>query len=80
MSEEVRTCVSCAYFKGQETNEIYNPHMPAQFRRPEVECTHPKAKTRDPIYGRTICALERSEANKKGCGPKGKLWELKKKD
>ena len=79
MSEEVRTCVSCIHFKGQEMNEVYNPHAPNPFRRPEPECEHPRAKTRDPIYGRTLCHNERSEVNKKGCGPKGKLWEPRKK-
>lgn len=80
MTEEVKTCVGCLHSKGADENQIYNPHAPAMFRRPELECGHPKAMTRDPVYGKTLCYTERSEVNKKGCGPKGKLWEPRKKD
>ena len=78
MSDEVKTCISCAHCKGSgDENQVYNPHVAQPFRRPDPECAHPKAKTRDPIYGRTLCHNERNETNKKGCGPKGKLWEPK---
>lgn len=74
MSEEaVRTCVSCAYFKGQE-NEIYNPHAPQRTAQ-GPECTHPRASSRDMVYGKAFCLNERN--SNKGCGRKGKLWEAR---
>lgn len=79
MSDEIKTCVTCQFFRGVDENQVYNPHA-FDTRRPEPQCEHPKARTRDPIYGRTLCHNERSEVNKKGCGVKGKLWEPKKKD
>lgn len=68
MSEpSVRTCISCVHFKGVE------PTYPVPMQQHPL-CQHPKAASRDPIYGKALCQNERN--NKKGCGPQGKLWEL----
>ena len=70
MSEgEVRTCAECKHFKGAP--DYY--HM--QQVRQEPQCGHPKAVSRELIYGMAMCRNER--ATKKGCGPLGKLWESK---
>lgn len=72
MNDEVRACVACKQFKGLDA-EPYLAHVqPSQ----EPQCMHPKAATRDLIYGKALCRQER--ASKKGCGPKGTLWEARK--
>ncbi len=72
MNDEVRACVNCKHFKGLEAEpylaQIKNTHQP--------ECQHPKAASRDLIYGRAYCVQER--ASKRGCGQKGILWEPRK--
>lgn len=68
MTDAIRTCISCAHFKGAEN--IY-PVQPQQ----NPECTHPKAASRDLLYGKAFCANERN--TQKGCGKKGKLWASK---
>lgn len=70
--EEVKTCVSCSSFEGPTTLYMQQMQLPS---RDSPTCKHPKAATRDPIYGRAFCQNERQ--SKKGCGPKGKLWEKK---
>lgn len=65
----VKTCVSCMHFKGEEN--VYMAQL--QPRQQAAECMHPKAASRDPIYGKALCSAERS--NNKGCGKQGKLWE-----
>lgn len=67
---EVKTCADCKYFKGPQ--DYY--HM--QQVRQEPQCEHPKAVSRELIYGMAICRTERN--TKKGCGPQGKLWVSKK--
>lgn len=71
MSDEVKACVQCKYFKGA-TNE-YMAQMTQH--RDDPTCEHPRAASRDVIYGKAFCRNERN--NKKGCGPKGALWESK---
>lgn len=72
-TEGVRTCVSCAHFKGQREAEPYLGHLqPKQ----DAECLHPQAVTRELIYGKALCQNER--AGNKGCGKKGALWEPRK--
>ena len=69
MTDEVRACVGCKFFKGLEA-EPYLAHVqPTQ----KPECTNPKAATRDLIYGKAWCQNERND--KKGCGRAGRLWE-----
>lgn len=72
MSDEVLACVQCRHFKGQEAE----PYLGAMQPRNEPECAHPKAATRDLIYGKAMCRQERN--NNKGCGKQGKLWEARK--
>lgn len=72
MSEEVaevKTCATCKYFKGPQDYH----HM--QQMRQEPQCEHPKAISRDLIYGHALCRVERTQ--KRGCGQQGKLWESK---
>lgn len=71
----MNACIDCKHFNAGNDNQVYNPHQP--YGRPEPQCGHPGATSRDVIYGRALCQSERSEMNKKGCGPKGKLWEPK---
>lgn len=70
--EEVRTCVSCKHFEGPR-NE-YQRQLSRE--SPAAGCLHPKAVTRDVVYGRCLCMNER--ASKKGCGRSGRLWEASK--
>ena len=74
MTDEVRTCISCEHMKEVQA-EVYNPHArrsPSQ----GPECNHPKAHSRDMIYGKAFCINERND--NKGCGKQGKLWESRK--
>ncbi len=71
MTDEVRACVACRHFKGLEAE----PYLAQYQRTPQPECQHPKAATRDLIYGKALCHQER--ASKKGCGQQGKLWEAR---
>ena len=72
MNDEVRACVACKHFKGLEAE----PYLAQIQARDKPECKHPKAATRDLIYGIAYCHQER--ASKKGCGTTGKLWEPRK--
>ena len=67
----IKACVDCKHFKG--TNPLYG--VPEQ----NPECGHPKAGSRDPIYGKALCQNERN-ITRKGCGREGKLWEAKHSD
>lgn len=73
MSEEgVRTCVSCVHFKGPDNLYMQRMQVPNQ---DAPTCQHPKAASRDMIYGKAYCQNER--AGTKGCGKQGKLWASK---
>lgn len=72
MSDEVRTCVTCKHFKGPESIYAQQMQLP---NRDQPTCEHPKAASRDLIYGRCFCTTERN--SKRGCGQKGKFWEQK---
>lgn len=78
MSEAVKTCVGCTHI-GEQGAEPYNPHPNphgfAQQVNKGPECRHPKAVTRDLVFGKAYCINERN--NNKGCGKHGKLWEAK---
>lgn len=63
-------CTDCKYFK-QEGMGIMVEADPKM-----ALCMHPKAATRDMIYGRAFCQTERG-ASGKACGRTGKLWEKK---
>jgi hypothetical protein len=72
MTEEVKACATCKYFVGPQ-----NEYTAAMTLRPEEpRCEHPEAHTKDLIYGKTMCRNERN--SKKGCGPKGRLWDSQK--
>ena len=64
-------CAECKHFKG-DANDAYMAQLQSQ--RPAPECTHPEAKTRDPIYGKCFCQNERQMGS---CGKSGKLFEAK---
>lgn len=66
---DVRTCASCLHFRGPEN--LYVMQMTPKPEQPT--CEHPKAASRDMIYGKAYCLNERN--SKKGCGQQGKLWE-----
>lgn len=72
MTDEIRACVGCKWFKGMEAVPYLAQHPP----REQPECLNPKAMTRDVIYGKAYCHQER--ASKKGCGTGGRLWEARK--
>jgi hypothetical protein len=72
MSDSVRTCISCLHFKGPENLYVAQMQVP---NRDHPTCEHPKAASRDMIYGKAFCHIERSDT--KGCGKKGKLWVSK---
>lgn len=74
---EVRTCIGCEHFGGATQDaEPYNPHgIPVQVQR-GPQCNHPKAASRDLVFGRAFCHNERNAT--RGCGKQGKLWEAKK--
>jgi hypothetical protein len=72
MSDEIRTCASCKHFKGPEN--LYVAHMQLP-NRDSPTCEHPKAASRDMIYGKAFCVTERQ--TQKGCGKKGRLWDSK---
>lgn len=67
----VKTCVSCKHFKGPEN--LYAMQNTPGMNEPS--CEHPQAASRDPIYGKALCRVERN--TKKGCGTQGKLWASK---
>ena len=70
MSEfTVKTCASCKHFRGPEN--LYVAQMMNQ--KEEPTCEHPDAASRDMIYGKALCRVER--VTNKGCGKQGKLWE-----
>lgn len=71
--DEVRTCVTCKHFKGPENHYVAQMTPGPMDRSPQ--CAHPKAASRDMIYGKAYCTMERQ--SKKGCGQKGVLWESK---
>jgi hypothetical protein len=79
MNTEVKTCVNCKSFRGGQDAQVYYPHAdPHGFTRSVnngPECGHPKAATRDLVFGKAFCLNERN--SKKGCGKQGKLWEAK---
>ena len=75
---EVRTCVSCKHFSGQEAQHYYphpDPHGLVREVNKGPECKHPGAVTRDMVFGKAFCINERN--NNKGCSKQGKLWETK---
>lgn len=78
---EVKTCVGCKHV-GDAPAEPYmphgNPHGFALQVNKGPECGHPKAVTRDLVYGKAFCINERQ--SKQGCGKQGKLWEPKNND
>lgn len=66
----MKACIDCKHFKTSQPlhlGYVDNNHPP--------ECGHPNAATRDPIYGKALCANERNWG--RGCGKKGKNWEAK---
>lgn len=65
-------CAECRHFKG-DGNEVYMAQLKSE--KPQPECLHPGAKTRDPIYGKCYCQTERNMGK---CGKSGKLFEAKK--
>lgn len=72
MTDEIRTCIACKHYKGPENIYVAQMQLPS---RDQPQCAHPKAASRDMIYGRCFCTAERN--NNKGCGKKGKFWEPK---
>lgn len=69
----MRACVDCKHFKTSDPI-----HLGYSDNRNPPECAHPNAGTRDPIYGKALCANERGGMGGKGaCGKKGKNWEAK---
>lgn len=74
----IRTCVECKFCRVRDQMGGLRPFDGRSFGGNEVlECTHPQAKSRDPLYGRAMCGNERQFSGKKGCGKEGKLWEAK---
>lgn len=68
----MKICSECEHFKGDQA-QVYMAQL--NNSRPQPECTHPDAKTRDPIYGKCFCQNERNMGK---CGKSGKLWEPRK--
>ena len=68
MTDEVKACAACKWFKGPENAYVAQMTM----QREEAQCEHPNAASKDLIYGKTFCRTERQTS--RGCGKKGKLW------
>ena len=67
----MNTCIECKYFRQDGIGIIVDSNPSPK----SAMCMHPKAMTRDVIYGNAYCQTERMASGKSACGKAGKLWE-----
>ena len=70
----MKVCQECTWFVNDRT--LHDMQMNSEHR---PKCGNPDAFTRDPVFGRCYCDVERASKNKGACGKEGKLWTAPKK-
>lgn len=68
----MNTCIECKHCKVEGLGVVVDMNPDPKM----VLCLHPKAATREPIFGKAYCNNERG-AGGKACGRSGKYWEAK---